>query len=66
MSYSAALQSIFLPFRKMFPSAHAWHYDDGACTRACTICGQKEELETDIVSSNWNVVTPGNKVAHTR
>jgi len=66
MSYDAVLHSLFLPLRRLFPSAHAWHYDDAAGTRTCTICSQHEALETDIVSSNWDVVKPGNKDAHTR
>lgn len=66
MNYSAALHSLFLPLRRIFPSAHAWRYDDSAGTRTCPICGQHEELETDIVSSNWNMLRQGNKDAHTR
>ena len=66
MSYAAVLHSFFLPLRRIFPSAHAWHYDDGAGTRTCRICSQHEELETDIVSSNLTVLREGNKDAHTR
>jgi len=66
MSYSATLHSFFLPLRRIFPSAHAWAYNDGAATRTCRICHQHEELETDIVSSNWNVLRDGNKEAHKR
>lgn len=66
MSYVAVLHSLFLPLRRIFPSAHAWHHDDVAATRTCRICSRHEELETDIVSSNWNVLREGNKDAHTR
>jgi len=66
MSYSATLHSWFLPLRRLFPSLHAWHYDDHAGTRQCRTCGQHEELETDVVSSNWVVLKEGDKEAHTR
>ena len=66
MNYSAALHSLFQPLRRIFPSAHAWHYDDATGTRTCKVCSQHEELEIDIVSSCWNVLRQGNKEAHTR
>ena len=66
MSYGAVLHSLFLPLRRIFPSAHAWQYDDANGKRTCTICSQHEELETDIVSSHWVVLRDGNKDAHTR
>jgi hypothetical protein len=45
---------------------HAWNYDDATSRRTCTICSRHEELEVDVVSSNWVVLRDGNKDAHKR
>jgi len=66
MSYGTPFHSLVLLLRRVFLSVHAWQYDDATSRRTCTICSRHEELEVDVVSSNWVVLRDGNQDAHPR
>lgn len=66
MGFLAASTSLFSTIADALKPRHSWHYDELRDVRTCTCCGRQEEMIVDLVSSDWQVLTPGDETAHAR
>lgn len=66
MGFLAASKSLFSHIAAALKPRHAWHYDELRDLRTCTCCGRQEEMVVDLVSSDWQVLAPGDETAHAR
>ena len=66
MGLLAASKSLFSHLGNAWKLRHSWRYDELRDVRTCTCCGRQEEMIVDLVSSDWQVLTPGDQTAHAR
>ena len=64
MKFLVAAKSVFFALGGALKSTHIWRYEEFHDVRSCTVCGRREELTLDLVSSDWDVVEPGDETAH--
>lgn len=64
MTFPIALTSLFAAVRRTFASRHTWAYDHRISMRTCEVCGRKEELCVELVSTEWGLVEAGDPAAH--
>lgn len=65
MTLKAAFHSVFATISGAFISRHDWQHNEGIGLRSCSVCGRKEELDVDLMSTSWEVVELGDASAHT-
>lgn len=64
MGFFSASKSFFSAIAGALSTTHSWQYDANRDQRTCTSCGQQEEMILDLVSTNWEVLIPGDPTAH--
>lgn len=64
MGFLAASVSLFSNIAAALKPRHSWRHDELRNLRTCTCCGRQEEMIVDLVSSEWQVLDPGNETAH--
>lgn len=65
MRLKPAFHSVFATIFGAFSSQHEWQHDEGIGLRTCNVCGRKEELDVDLMSTSWEVLELGDATAHT-
>jgi hypothetical protein len=64
MGFLSASKSLFSAITSAIATTHSWQYDTTRDQRTCTCCGRQEEMVLDLVSTNWEVLVPGDLAAH--
>lgn len=64
MGFFSASKSVFSAIAGALTTTHSWQYNASREQRTCTCCGRQEEMVLDLVSTNWEVLAPGDPDAH--
>lgn len=64
MGFFSASKSFFSAITGALSTTHSWQYNAYRDQRTCTCCGRQEEMVLDLVSTNWEVLVPGDLNAH--
>lgn len=64
MGFFSASKSFFSTITAALTTTHSWQYNTARDQRSCTCCGRQEEMVLDLVSTNWEVLVPGDLTAH--
>lgn len=64
MGFLSASKSFFSAIAGALTTTHSWQYNTARDQRTCTCCGRREEIVLDLVSTNWEVLVPGDLTAH--
>jgi len=64
MGFLSASKSVWSAIAGALTTKHSWQYNASREQRTCTCCGQQEEMVLDLVSTNWEVLEPGDLTAH--
>ena len=65
MGFLSASKSVLAAIAGALTTTHSWQYNAARDHRTCTCCGRQEEMVLDLVSTNWEVLEPGDPSAHT-
>ena len=64
MGFFSASKSVLSAIAGALTTTHSWQYNASRDQRSCTCCGRQEEMVLDLVSTNWEVLAPGDLTAH--
>jgi len=64
MGFFSASKSFFSAIAGALTTTHSWQYNMARDQRTCTCCGRQEEMVLDLVSTNWEMLVPGDLTAH--
>ncbi len=65
MGFFSASKSVLSAIAGALTTTHSWQYNASRDQRTCTCCGRQEEMVLDLVSTNWEILEPGDLSAHT-
>ncbi|MGF6274446.1 hypothetical protein ABIB38_002828 [Massilia sp. UYP11] len=64
MGFFSASKSVLSAIAGALITTHSWQYNASRGQRTCTCCGRQEEMVLDLVSTNWEMLAPGDPAAH--
>jgi len=64
MGFFSASKSVWSAIAGALTTTHSWQYNASREQRTCICCGRQEEMMLDLVSTNWEVLEPGDLSAH--
>ena len=64
MGFFSASKSVFSAIVGALTTTHSWQYNAARELRTCACCGRREEMVLDLVSTNWEILEPGDPSAH--
>jgi len=64
MGFFSTTKSVLSAIAGALTTTHSWQYNASRDHRTCPCCGRKEEMVLDLVSTNWEMLEPGDLSAH--